>query len=86
MDLRVSGKDLIQNHLTYFLYNHVAIWPTPERGDGAEFGSPCRWPNAIHDNGHLLINAEKVTMKASIAISLWLSIEDENIYWANDNK
>lgn len=26
MDLRVSGKDLIPNHLTYCLYNHVAIW------------------------------------------------------------
>lgn len=27
VDLRVSGKDLIQNHLTFFLYNHVAMWP-----------------------------------------------------------
>ena len=27
LDLRVSGKDLIRNHLTYFLYNHVTIFP-----------------------------------------------------------
>jgi leucyl-tRNA synthetase len=27
MDLRVSGKDLIFNHLTMSLFNHVAIWP-----------------------------------------------------------
>ena len=27
VDLRVSGKDLVPNHLTYFLYNHVAMWP-----------------------------------------------------------
>ncbi|KAK2182550.1 hypothetical protein NP493_349g03002 [Ridgeia piscesae] len=27
VDLRVSGKDLVPNHLTYFLYNHCAIWP-----------------------------------------------------------
>ena len=27
LDLRVSGKDLIRNHLTYFLYNHVAVFP-----------------------------------------------------------
>ena len=27
VDLRVSGKDLVPNHLTYFLYNHSAIWP-----------------------------------------------------------
>lgn len=31
LDLRVSGKDLVPNHLTYFLYNHTAIWPTPTR-------------------------------------------------------
>ena len=31
LDLRVSGKDLVPNHLTYFLYNHVAIWPKPTR-------------------------------------------------------
>lgn len=26
MDMRASGKDLIQNHLTMSLYNHAAIW------------------------------------------------------------
>jgi len=26
MDLRVSGKDLIRNHLTMCLYNHSAMW------------------------------------------------------------
>jgi len=26
MDLGVSGKDLIRNHLTMSLYNHEAIW------------------------------------------------------------
>ena len=30
VDLRCSGKDLIQNHLTMFLYNHAAIWPEDE--------------------------------------------------------
>lgn len=27
VDLRVSGKDLVPNHLTYYMYNHCAIWP-----------------------------------------------------------
>jgi leucyl-tRNA synthetase len=27
VDMRVSGKDLVPNHLTYFLYNHCGIWP-----------------------------------------------------------
>ena len=26
VDLRVSAKDLIQNHLTMFLYHHTEIW------------------------------------------------------------
>ena len=37
VDLRVSGKDLIQNHLTFFLYNHCAIWPNDE----------SKWPKGV---------------------------------------
>ncbi len=61
LDLRVSGKDLIQNHLTYFLYNHQAIWPTPVRGE-----ERCRWPNAIRCNGHLMLNSEKVSTELCV--------------------
>lgn len=50
VDLRVSGKDLIQNHLTYYLYNHTAIWPD----------QPELWPKGIRANGHLLLNSSKV--------------------------
>ena len=50
VDLRTSGKDLIPNHLTYFLYNHCAIW----------HDEPDKWPRAIRGNGHLLLNSEKV--------------------------
>uniref|UniRef100_A0A6A7FPE5 leucine--tRNA ligase n=2 Tax=Hirondellea gigas TaxID=1518452 RepID=A0A6A7FPE5_9CRUS len=51
VDLRVSGKDLIQNHLTYYLYNHCAIWEK----------KPDRWPQGIRANGHLLLNSEKMS-------------------------
>ncbi|EGI71121.1 PREDICTED: leucine--tRNA ligase, cytoplasmic [Acromyrmex echinatior] len=51
VDLRVSGKDLIQNHLTYFLYNHTAIWPN----------QPELWPQGIRANGHLLLNSVKMS-------------------------
>jgi len=27
VDFRISGKDLIQNHLTFYIFNHVAIFP-----------------------------------------------------------
>lgn len=50
-DLRVSGKDLIQNHLTFCLYNHTAIWA----------GQQQYWPLSMRCNGHLLLNAEKMS-------------------------
>lgn len=50
LDLRASGKDLIPNHLSYFLFNHCAIWPN----------QPDKWPLGIRANGHLLLNSEKV--------------------------
>lgn len=50
VDLRVSGKDLVQNHLTFYLYNHTAMWPN----------QPDLWPQAIRANGHLLLNSSKV--------------------------
>lgn len=48
--MRASGKDLLQNHLTYYLFNHVAIWKN----------QPELWPKSIRANGHLLLNNEKV--------------------------
>ncbi|CAH0561246.1 unnamed protein product [Brassicogethes aeneus] len=51
VDLRVSGKDLVQNHLTYFIYNHCAIWPEDE----------SKWPKGIRANGHLLLNSMKMS-------------------------
>ena len=48
-DLRVSGKDLIQNHLTFCLYNHTAIFPEE------------KWPKGMRCNGHLLLNNDKMS-------------------------
>uniref|UniRef100_A0A183EYE3 Leucyl-tRNA synthetase n=1 Tax=Gongylonema pulchrum TaxID=637853 RepID=A0A183EYE3_9BILA len=50
VDMRASGKDLLQNHLTYYLFNHVALWKN----------QPELWPRSIRANGHLLLNNEKV--------------------------
>ncbi|KAL7269588.1 cytosolic leucyl tRNA synthetase [Rhizina undulata] len=49
LDVRVSGKDLIQNHLTFFLYIHVALFP------------PQYWPRGVRANGHLMLNGEKMS-------------------------
>lgn len=51
MDLRVSGKDLINNHLTFMLYNHTAIWKD----------EPNQWPRSVRVNGHLLLNSAKMS-------------------------
>lgn len=45
----MSGKDLIQNHLTFSIYNHTAIF------------TPDRWPRAMRCNGHLLLNNAKMS-------------------------
>ncbi|OTF71774.1 hypothetical protein BLA29_014085, partial [Euroglyphus maynei] len=60
MDIRVSGKDLIQNHLTYMLYNHTAIW-----NDHPEF-----WPRSVRTNGHLLLNNEKMSKSTGNFLTL----------------
>ena len=51
MDLRVSAKDLIPNHLTMALYNHAAIWDD----------EPDLWPQGYYTNGHVMVDAEKMS-------------------------
>jgi len=51
MDLRVSAKDLIPNHLTMALYNHAAIWDD----------EPELWPKGYYTNGHIMVDAEKMS-------------------------
>ncbi|KAL9187996.1 hypothetical protein ACHAXT_006374 [Thalassiosira profunda] len=51
MDLRVSAKDLIPNHLTMALYNHAAIWED----------EPDLWPRGYYTNGHIMVDAEKMS-------------------------
>jgi leucyl-tRNA synthetase len=51
MNLRVSAKDLIQNHLTMALFNHAAVWEE----------EPELWPKGYYCNGHVLVDAEKMS-------------------------
>ncbi|ONI20431.1 hypothetical protein PRUPE_2G015100 [Prunus persica] len=48
-DLRVSGKDLIQNHLTFCIYNDTAIM------------SKKHWPRGFRCNGHLMLDSMKMS-------------------------
>ncbi|CAL5874384.1 uncharacterized protein PFLUO_LOCUS8680 [Penicillium psychrofluorescens] len=58
LDVRVSGKDLIQNHLTFFLYIHLALFP------------PEFWPRGVRANGHLLLNGEKMSKSTGNFLTL----------------
>ena len=48
-DARSSGKDLIQNHLTFCIFNHTAIFPEKY------------WPKAFSVNGWLLVEGDKMS-------------------------
>lgn len=65
VNLRCSGKDLVPNHLTYYLYNHCAIWKD----------EPEKWPLAIRANGHLLLNSEKMSKSTGNFLTLSEAIE-----------
>ena len=58
LDIRVSGKDLINNHLTFFLYNHAAIF------------DEANWPRGIRTNGHLMLNGEKMSKSTGNSMTL----------------
>lgn len=48
-DIRSSGKDLIQNHMAFCLFNHAAVFPEKY------------WPNGFSVNGWLLVDGEKMS-------------------------
>jgi leucyl-tRNA synthetase len=65
VDLRASGKDLIQNHLAMALFNHAAIWDNDS----------SKWPRAMFCNGHILVDGEKMSKSAGNFIILQDAIE-----------
>eukprot|EP00697_Spironema_sp_BW2_P017892 gnl/Spiro4/9718_TR5168_c0_g1_i1.p1 gnl/Spiro4/9718_TR5168_c0_g1~~gnl/Spiro4/9718_TR5168_c0_g1_i1.p1 ORF type:complete len:1216 (-),score=352.15 gnl/Spiro4/9718_TR5168_c0_g1_i1:52-3699(-) len=68
VSLRVSGKDLIRNHLTFFMYIHTAIWPDQAQKDR-------HWPKGIRCNGHLLLDGEKMSKQTGNFITLAQGVE-----------
>ncbi|KAI5187294.1 leucyl-tRNA synthetase [Nematocida homosporus] len=49
VDLRPSAKDLINNHLLFFIYNHVSLF------------DKRFWPKKIFTNGHVLLDNDKMS-------------------------
>jgi leucyl-tRNA synthetase len=48
-DVRGSGKDLVQNHLTFSIFNHTALFPED------------KWPRGFAVNGWLRVEGDKMS-------------------------
>ena len=64
VDSRHSGRDLVPNHLTFFVLNHVAIFPE------------SNWPKEIVVNGSVLMNGSKMSKSMGNIIPLRKAIQD----------
>ncbi len=58
VDMRISGKDLVQNHLTFFIFHHTAIFPEHH------------WPKGIGVNGWVLLRGKKMSKTTGNFITL----------------
>lgn len=59
VDFRNSGKDLVANHLTFFIFHHAAIWPKERY-----------WPAGISVNGFVNVEGEKMSKSKGNVIPL----------------
>ena len=64
VNLRTSGKDLVWNHLVFFIFHHVALF------------SKDKWPRSIAINGYVTINGEKMSKSKGNVIPLEYAIKD----------
>lgn len=60
VDFRNSGKDLVANHLTFFIFHHTAIWDS----------MPKLWPLGIGVNGFVNVEGEKMSKSKGNVIPL----------------
>jgi len=58
LDYRNSGKDLVQNHLAFFIFNHVALFPKE------------KWPKEIGVNGWVTVDGQKMSKSLGNMIPL----------------
>jgi leucyl-tRNA synthetase len=63
LDSRHSGRDLVPNHLTFFVFNHVAIFPKE------------LWPRQIAVNGSVLMEGKKMSKSLGNIIPLRKAIK-----------
>jgi leucyl-tRNA synthetase len=66
VDIRVSGKDLLTNHLVMFIFNHCAIFES-------------KTPVSINCNGWILVNGEKMAKQKGNFITIESSLEENSV-------
>jgi leucyl-tRNA synthetase len=64
VDLRVSAKELVPNHLTFFIFHHVALFP------------PELWPKAIGVNGMLMVEGRQMHKSKGNFVTMKNAIEE----------
>jgi leucyl-tRNA synthetase len=64
LDARHSGRDLIQNHLSFFIFNHAAIFRREH------------WPKKIVVNGSVLMEGKKMSKSLANIIPLRTAIKE----------
>ncbi|RLI86084.1 MAG: leucine--tRNA ligase, partial [Archaeoglobales archaeon] len=64
VDLRSSGKDLVANHLLFFLFHHVAIF------------SEELWPKAIAVNGYVSLEGQKMSKSKGPLLTMKRAVEE----------
>jgi leucyl-tRNA synthetase len=64
VDSRHSGRDLVPNHLTFFIFNHVAIFEKD------------KWPQQIVVNGSVLMEGKKMSKSLGNIIPLRAAIRE----------
>jgi len=64
VDLRVSAKELVPNHLTFFVFHHVALFPQEQ------------WPKAIGVNGMLMIEGRQMHKSKGNFVTMKNAIEE----------
>ncbi len=63
VDMRISAKELVPNHLTFYIFQHVAIF------------EPKHWPRGVGVNGMVKIEGEKMSKSKGNFIPLKRAIE-----------
>ncbi|HYW02034.1 MAG TPA: leucine--tRNA ligase [Candidatus Acidoferrum sp.] len=63
VDLRNSGKDLVGNHLSFFIFHHVALF------------NKQYWPRAIGVNGFMRVEGQPMHKSKGNFVPLWKACE-----------